>query len=178
MTQHSRPHVGLIVFGALMIAGCDQVRTLSEPPVTTISSGTVEANAEVEYVIDGDTIDVLIDGREERVRLIGIDTPETKKPNTPIECFGPEATTFTKSLLPVGTPVRLERDIVNRDDFGRLLAYVYRAADGIFVNYEVLRQGFGTPLSIAPNTTHIDLFVDAARAAEADDVGIWSACGE
>lgn len=168
----------LIPAVALLIAGCDPVKNPTEPAVTTISPGTVEANAEVEFVIDGDTIDVFIDGREERVRLIGIDTPETKKPNTPIECFGPEATSFTESLLPVGTPVRLERDIVNRDDFGRLLAYVYRAEDGIFVNYEVLRQGFGTPLSIAPNTTHIDLFVDAARAAEANDVGIWSACGE
>lgn len=162
---------------ALLIGGCDRAKTPTESPATTISPGAVEANAEVEYIVDGDTIDVLIDGREERVRLTGIDTPETKKPNTPIECFGPEATTFTKSLLPIGTPIRLERDIVNRDDFGRLLAYVYRAADGIFVNYEVIRQGFATPLSIEPNTTHIDLFVDAARSAEADDVGIWSACG-
>jgi micrococcal nuclease len=170
--------VWLVAAVALSIAGCGPVKNLAEPAVTTISPGGVEANAEVEFVIDGDTIDVFIDGTEERVRLIGIDTPETKKPNTPIECFGPEATSFTESLLPVGTPVRLERDIVNRDDFGRLLAYVYRAEDGIFVNYEVLRQGFGTPLSIAPNTTHIDLFVDAARAAEANDVGIWSACGE
>jgi micrococcal nuclease len=170
--------VWLVAAVALSIAGCGPVKNLTEPAVTTISPGAVEANAEVEFVIDGDTIDVFIDGTEERVRLIGIDTPETKKPNTPIECFGPEATSFTESLLPVGTPVRLERDIVNRDDFGRLLAYVYRAEDGIFVNYEVLRQGFGTPLSIAPNTTHIDLFVDAARAAEANDVGIWSACGE
>jgi micrococcal nuclease len=168
--------VWLVAVVAILIAGCDDVKKLTEQPVTTISPGAVEANAEVDFVIDGDTIDVLIDGTEERVRLIGIDTPETKKPNTPIECFGPEATSFTTSLLPVGTPVRLERDIVNRDHFGRLLAYVYRAGDGIFVNYEVLRQGFGTPLSIEPNTTHIELFVDAARTAEASDVGIWSVC--
>ena len=94
----------------------------------------------------------MIDGREERIRLIGIDTPETKRPDTDIECFGPEASAFTESLLPVGTPVRIERDTVNRDDYGRLLGYVYRADDGIFVNYELVRQGFAQPLSIEPNT--------------------------
>ena len=127
-------------------------------------------------VIDGDTIDVSIQGRIERIRLIGIDTPETKRPNTPIECFGPEATAFTESLLPVGTPIRIERDTVGRDDFGRLLGYVYRADDGIFVNYEIVRQGFATPLTIRPNDTFETLFVDAATRAERDDVGLWSAC--
>lgn len=144
---------------------------------STSGPAAVEANATVAYVVDGDTIDALIDGREERVRLIGIDTPETKRPDTPIECFGPEATAFTESLLPVGTPIRIERDTVNRDDFGRLLGYVYRAEDGIFVNYESVRQGYATPLTIEPNDTHAALFVDAARAAEADDVGLWSTCG-
>lgn len=146
-------------------------------PSTTITPGVVEANATVEYVVDGDTIDAIIDGREERIRLIGIDTPETKRRDFPIECFGPEATAFTESLLPVGTPIRIERDTVNRDDFGRLLGYVYRADDGVFVNYESIRQGFATPLTIEPNDVHAPLFVEAARAAEADDVGLWSACG-
>ncbi len=155
------------------IAGCDST---SEPATTARSLEAVEANATVGYVVDGDTIDVVIDGREERVRLIGIDTPETKKRNTPIECFGPEASAFTESLLPVGTPVRVERDTVNRDDFGRLLGYVYRADDGIFVNYEIVRQGFAQPLTIEPNSTHAELFVDASRAAERADLGLWGAC--
>ncbi len=87
--------------------------------------------ATVTDVIDGDTIDVEIGGRTERVRLIGIDTPETKKPNSPIECYGPEASAFTASLLPVGTEVRIERDVVGRDDYGRLLGYVHLVdADG------------------------------------------------
>ncbi len=168
---------GCIAVAAMVAvgAGCDSTATA---PTTTVARGALEANAVVEYVVDGDTIDATIDGREERVRLIGIDTPETKRPETPIECFGPEASAFTESLLPVGTPIRIERDTVNRDDFGRLLGYVYRAADGVFVNYESIRQGFATPLTIEPNTTYVDLFVDAARAAEADDVGLWSACKE
>ncbi len=168
------------VTGALVVvaAGCDAIGGESSP--TTVSPGTVEANATVEFVIDGDTIDAVLDGpggpTEERVRLIGIDTPETKRPDTPVECFGPEATAFVESLLPVGTPIRIERDVVGRDDFGRLLGYVFRADDGVFVNYEVVRLGFGTPLSIEPNTTYRELMVDAAIAAEADDLGLWAAC--
>ncbi|MEL6891819.1 MAG: thermonuclease family protein [Actinomycetota bacterium] len=157
-------------------------RTEGDAPATstTISPGTVDANATVEFVIDGDTIDAIIEApggpTEERIRLIGIDTPETKRPDTPIECFGPEATEFVERLLPVGTPIRVERDVVARDDFGRLLGYVYRADDGLFVNHEVIRRGYGTPLSIEPNTTHRELMVDAARAAETDDLGLWVAC--
>ena len=144
--------------------------------ITTPSDGVLDANAVIDRVVDGDTVDVVIDGREERVRLIGIDTPETKKRDTPIECWGPEASAFTESLLPAGTSVRIERDVVGRDDYGRLLGYVYLVDDGVFVNYELVRQGFATPLSIGPNTTFASLFVDAARAAESDDVGLWANC--
>jgi len=169
---------GSFLAGAVAVlagaAGCDAG---GSSPETTVSPGAIEPNATVDYVVDGDTVDVLIGGREERIRLIGIDTPETKRPDTDIQCYGPEATAFTESLLPVGTPVRIERDTVNRDDFGRLLGYVYRADDGIFVNYELVRQGFAQPLSIEPNTTYRDLFVGAARAAEEADVGLWRACG-
>lgn len=136
----------------------------------------MEANATVDFVVDGDTVDFIIDGREERVRLIGIDTPETKKPNTPIECFGPEASAFTEDLLPVGTPVRIERDMVGRDDYGRVLGYVHRASDGVFVNYEIVRQGFAQPLSIEPNITYEQLFVEAARSAETGNTGLWETC--
>jgi micrococcal nuclease len=138
-------------------------------------------SAVVEHVVDGDTIDVRIGGRLERVRLIGIDTPETKKPNSPIECFGPEASAFTTSLLPVGTPVRIERDVVGRDDYGRLLGYVYVGDHAgrrgeLFVNEEIIRRGYATPLSIEPNTTFARTFAAAARDAEADDMGLWASC--
>jgi micrococcal nuclease len=163
----------LLTVGAL--AGCDALG--ASATTTTVSApGGLEANGVIDFVIDGDTVDVIINGNEERVRLIGIDTPETKKRDSPIECFGPEATEFTQRLLPVGTPVYIERDVVNRDDFGRLLGYVYRAADGIFVNYEIMRQGFVQPLTIPPNDIFAELFADAARAAEADDAGLWAAC--
>jgi micrococcal nuclease len=144
--------------------------------LSTASDSVAQANAVVELVVDGDTIDVTIDGDTERVRLIGIDTPETKKPDTPVECFGPEATAFSQSLLTPGTPVRLERDVVGRDDYGRILAYLYRASDGILVNYEIIRQGFARPLTIPPNDSYAEQFVQAARAAERDDAGLWSSC--
>lgn len=155
------------------LAGCDGS---AAEPVTSLLPGGVEANATVTHHVDGDTVDVDIDGREERLRLIGVDTPETKKRDTPIECFGPEASAFTEELLPVGTPVRIERDVVGRDDYGRLLGYLYRSEDGIFVNYELMRQGYAQTLSIAPNDAHAELFADAALAAEADGAGLWTAC--
>ncbi len=138
--------------------------------------------ATVDHVVDGDTIDVEIAGRTERVRLIGIDTPETKKPNSPIECFGPEASAFTASLLPEGAEVRLERDIVSRDDYGRLLGYIHLvdAADpdetGTFVNLEIIEQGYARPLTIEPNSTFARDFAAAAGRAERADLGLWAAC--
>ena len=138
--------------------------------------------AVVTHVVDGDTIDVEIGGRTERVRLIGIDTPETKKPNTPIECWGPEASAFTASLLPEGTEVRIERDIVGRDDYGRLLGYVHlvEAADtdgmGTFVNMQIIEQGFARPLTIEPNSTFAREFADAAGRAALAELGMWGAC--
>jgi micrococcal nuclease len=142
----------------------------------TTSTGALTANATVVYVTDGDTVGVEIDGVEERVRLIGIDTPETKKPDTPVQCFGPEATAFTKSLLPKGTALHVERDVEARDVYGRLLAYVYRSDDGLFVNLEIIGQGFARPLTIPPNVAHATDFVTAARNAEATNVGLWAGC--
>ncbi len=140
-----------------------------------------DGRAVVTHVVDGDTIDVEIGGRTERIRLIGIDTPETKKPDTPIECYGPEASAFTAALLPVGAEVRIERDVVARDDYGRLLGYVHRLGeDGgisdVFVNMEIVERGFARPLTIEPNSTFAREFAAAAGRAERDDLGLWAAC--
>ena len=136
------------------------------------------ANAVVERVVDGDTIQVDIDGRSETVRLIGIDTPETKKPDTPVECYGPEASARLAELLPPGTPVRLERDIDSRDKYRRLLAYVHREPDDLFVNAALIDEGLARPYPFEPNTTFADQFATAADLARANGVGLWSACTE
>ena len=169
----------LVAAASGLLGACGGGAAPAAPPTT----GAVEANATVDHIVDGDTVDVVVDGVEERVRLIGIDTPEIahaasgSRPEQVAECFGDEAKTYTESLLAVGTPVRLERDVVARDDYGRLLAYVYRASDGVLVNYEIIRHGYAQPLTIPPNVAFSDLMVDAARQAERDDTGLWSVCG-
>ena len=113
---------------------------------------------------------------EETVRLIGIDTPETVKPNTPVECFGPEASERTKALLPAGTKVRVERDIEARDRYGRLLAYLRRINDGLFVNESLVTDGYATPLRIEPNVAYAVDFARAAEQARAAQLGLWAVC--
>ena len=93
-----------------------------------------------------------------------------------MECFGPEATAFTESWLPEGTSLHVQRDVEARDVYGRLLAYVYCSNDGMFVNLEIVGQGYARPLTIPPNVAHADEFVVAAREAEATDVGLWAGC--
>jgi micrococcal nuclease len=136
-----------------------------------------DGRATVVRVIDGDTIVLDIAGTQEHVRLIGIDTPETKKPDHPVECFGPEASARTGELLPPGTEVRLERDVEPRDRFDRLLAYVFRASDGLFIERSLLDDGYAGPLTIAPNTAHRDELEAASAGARRRGAGLWSACG-
>jgi micrococcal nuclease len=130
----------------------------------------------IERVVDGDTVIAKIGGRTERVRLIGVDTPESVKPNTPVQCYAEEASAFTARLLPPGTPVRLERDAEARDVYGRLLAYVYRSGDGLFVNRELAEDGYARVLTIAPNVAHEADFVAAARDARNAARGLWGQC--
>jgi micrococcal nuclease len=134
------------------------------------------ANAVVVSVVDGDTIVVRIGGRQEHVRLIGIDTPETVAPNKPVMCFGKEASKETAALLPVGTAVELVRDVEARDDYARLLAYVYRQPDGLFVNLALAEGGFADVLSIPPNTAYAGAFRAAVAAARAARRGLWGGC--
>jgi len=134
------------------------------------------ANGRIVKVIDRDTVDVSMSGRTERVRLIGVDTPETKKPNTPIQCFGPEASKHISELLPVGTPVLVQRDVEARDPYGRLLGYVYRTSDNLFVNQDLIVNGFARPLSIAPNTAFAGEFATLAQTAQNSKIGLWGEC--
>lgn len=128
-------------------------------------------------VVDGDTIRVRLQGTDEPVRLIGIDTPETHGRGGLRECFGAEATARMEALLPEGTKVRLVRDVEARDHYGRLLAYVYRASDGMFVNLVMAREGYATTLTYPPNVAHVDEFVGAVRTARIAQLGLWRKCG-
>jgi micrococcal nuclease len=126
-------------------------------------------------VVDGDTIHVRVDGREETVRYIGVDTPESVKPGTPVQCFAKKASAFNHRLVD-GEKVRLVRDAESRDRYGRLLAYVYRARDNRFVNATLVRRGYAVPLTIPPNVAHAEQFRDLASAARRAGRGLWSSC--
>jgi micrococcal nuclease len=120
---------------------------------------------------------VRLGGHEERVRLLGIDTPETHKPDAPVECFGPEAADRLGSLLPAGTVVRLVRDIEARDRYDRLLAYVYRDRDGLFVDLAMVADGYAGTLTISPNVAHRAELDRAAADARSAQRGLWHTCG-
>jgi micrococcal nuclease len=162
--------MGRTVLVAALIAmavGCDSARL-----ATTASEG----EATVVRVVDGDTLVADFAGREEKVRLIGIDTPESVKPNTPVECFGKEASHHLEDLLPEGTAIRVERDVEARDEYGRLLGYVYRSKDDLFVNRAQTEDGFADLLTFPPNVAHTDDFTAAVAAARAANRGLWASC--
>jgi micrococcal nuclease len=129
--------------------------------------------AQVVRAIDGDTIEVRLDGRSEDVRYIGIDTPETVKPGTPVQCFGPRAHRFNARLV-TGRRVRLDFDAERRDVYGRLLAYVHLGRR--FVNAVLVRRGLARTLEIAPNTSFAPRFRRLEMAAARAGRGLWGAC--
>jgi micrococcal nuclease len=146
---------------------------LLRPWEPTAADGPDGARAYVTRAVDGDTIEARIDGRVEDVRYIGVDTPETVKPGTPVQCFGHRASDFDRRLVE-HRRVRLVFGVERRDVYGRLLAYVYIGHR--FVNEELVRRGLARTLEIPPNTLHNALFrrleLGAARAGR----GLWGAC--
>ena len=134
------------------------------------------ADATVVRVVDGDTIRVrLAGGAIERVRYIGVDTPESVKPGTPVQCYAEAAAAFNRRLV-AGRSVRLVGDVESRDRYGRLLAYVYRRPDGLFVNAELARLGYARPLTIPPDVRFAGRFRALADAARQAGRGLWAAC--
>lgn len=165
--------VALAVLVAVIAGGCGG----DDGDGTTGAATTSPGDAVVVRAVDGDTLVVLVDGAEERVRLIGIDTPETKDPRRPVQCFGEEAAARTSALLPPGTAVRLVRDVELRDRFDRLLAYVYRADDDLFVNLTLAREGYAAAATYPPNVAHTEAITAAAASARREGRGLWGACG-
>jgi micrococcal nuclease len=133
------------------------------------------APARVLRVVDGDTIHVRLDGRDETVRYIGVDTPESVKPHTPVQCFA-KAASAANARLVRGRTVRVVPGAEARDRYGRLLAYVYRAGDGAFVNARLLAWGYARTLTIAPNDRFATRFAAVERAARKAGRGLWSRC--
>ena len=129
----------------------------------------------VTQVIDGDTIKVTLEGREETVRLLSIDTPETKAPGQAVECYGPEASQHLTDLL-TNQSVRLEVDSLqgDRDRYGRLLRYLY-LPDGTFVNALMVQQGFARIYS-KTGSDQLEYIRTLESAARASHLGLWGQC--
>lgn len=131
----------------------------------------------VDHYVDGDTIAVNMDGTVETIRFIGIDTPETHKPDTPVQCYGPAAAAHTQDVIKAaGGKVRLVSDSLstNRDRYNRLLRYVY-LPDGTNVNELNVQQGYAFYYPYFPFTKS-DQFKAYEQAAMAAKKGLWSAC--
>lgn len=154
-----------------------------EGPARAPTPGTTLGReaATIIRVIDGDTVDVEVGGRRERLRLIGLDTPESVDPRRPVECFGREASARAKALLPAGARVQLEADATQgeRDRYGRLLRYIV-LADGRNFAEVMIRDGYGFEYTFRFPYRYQDAFKAAQREARANERGLWKpgACPE
>ena len=131
----------------------------------------------VERVVDGDTVIVhLEDGTRERVRLLLIDTPESVKPDTEVQPFGEEASDFAKELMPEGETVELERGNPERDDYDRMLDYIW--ADDDNVNQLLVEEGYArVGFVYEPNTKYLEELEQAQEEAKEHGENIWSIPG-
>ena len=145
---------------------------IPEQPVPTSDESKTLHPAKVDRVVDGDTIKIFFEGDSDRVRLIGIDTPESVAPdenrNVP---YGKIASEFTKEKLE-GKDIELEFDVKERDEYGRLLAYVY--LDGVMFNKTLLDEGHAQIYTFPPNVKYVELFEEAQKAAREAGNGIWN----
>jgi micrococcal nuclease len=164
---------------ATLPAAAPAPRSLGDLPPALINDVKVPVErlqglprARVVRAVDGDTVIVQTDGREHRLRLIGVDTPESVDPRRPVQPYGKAAAAFTSNVL-TGRTVYLELDVEERDQYGRLLAYLY-LEDGTFFNALLLRAGFAHVLTIPPNVKYADLFQEMARRARAESRGLWA----
>ena len=155
----------LVAAAAVLARPWEQVHLGGEPPRS--------ATAYVLRAVDGDTIEVRLDGEREDVRYIGVDTPETVKPGTPVQCFGPRAHRFNARLV-THRRVRLVFGVERRDVYDRLLGYVY--LDHRFVNAELARRGLARTLTIPPNDRFARRFKRLENAAARAGRGLWGSC--
>ncbi len=158
---------------------CEELPSGAAPAMWTSQVPSGSQPVALIEVTDGDTIRVDVEGREEPVRLILIDAPETHDPNNPPECFGQEATTYLSWLLSLGGDLYLEPDVSDRDRFGRLLRYVWLDfGDGevYFVNEAMVRAGYAAFSTFPPDVKYVEEIREAAQFAREYGYGLWSGC--
>lgn len=163
----------LVALGNVLIA--DDLKPSTDSPRATSDAAKLGArNAKVLRAVDGDTILVRdAGGGTERVRYIGVDTPESVKPDTPVQCYGHEASSYNRSLVQ-GKTVRLVPDREPEDKYGRSLAFVY--VGNTLVQAELLKNGYARTIEIEPNTSKAEYFAGLERVAIRTNKGLWRAC--
>lgn len=175
MTRRQRKLAGLIV--PLIVAGL----TLAGQQLGWFDEAAkqVQQNDPGLYAVtrfsDGDTITIDMNGQKETIRMIGVDTPETHDPDTPVQCYGPAASAYTKNLIG-NNKVRLEADPTNqnRDRYNRLLRYVY-LPDGRLVQAEIIKNGYGFAYTLFPFTKSKE-FAGLQDQAKTQTKGLWGNC--
>lgn len=181
MTKRDMRLVQAAVLAVLTLAYIG-FRSLPRDGKAAISAPAQSEFYVVSRVVDGDTLKL---SNGERVRLIGVDTPEVHPSDkltrdakrsgmdlAGIQALGKRASDYTKSLV-AGKRVRLEYDVTRRDRHGRLLAYVY-LDDGTFVNAKIIEDGYGQIMTVQPNVRHVDLFLKLERDARERGRGLWA----
>jgi len=158
---------------------CEELPSGAAPALWTTQVPSGSQPVALVEVTDGDTIRVDVEGKEERVRLILIDAPETRDPNNPPECFGQEATSYLSWLLSLSGDLYLETDVSDRDQFGRLLRYVWLDFGGgevYLVNEALVRAGYAAFSTFPPDVRYVEEIREAGQFAREHGYGLWSGC--
>lgn len=175
MSRYQRRVKKILIAGVitLVIAAAQNQGYLK--PVVKKAVETQPGLYQVTSFADGDTFSVDMNGTTEKIRLIGVDTPETHDPRKSVQCFGQAASAFTKNLV-ANNRVRLEADPTNtdRDRYNRLLRYVY-LPDGRLVNAEIIKQGYGFAYTYFP-FTKLEEFRAYEKLAREGNLGLWGDC--
>lgn len=164
----------IVASGALAIRLADRVPdidSLLKPQFVNNPSLMRDVPATVKRVIDGDTIEL---ASGEKVRYIGVDTPEKVSPTVSTQCFADEASRYNQSLVE-GKNVRLSQDTSARDRYGRLLAYVY-LEDGRFLNEELVKNGYAFSSAYPPDIANQRVLEQAQESARSQSLGLWKQC--
>jgi endonuclease YncB( thermonuclease family) len=164
-----------VLISVVVLAGLMLSKTNLANKITRSVNVSQPGYYSINHFVDGDTIAVNMDGQVETVRMIGIDTPETHKPNTPVQCYGEAAASYTKQLIGSNS-VRLQADPINtnRDRYGRLLRYVY-LPDGRMVETELIKNGYAFSYTQFPFEKKDD-FNQLEMQAKDGAVGLWGKC--
>ncbi|NHN28473.1 thermonuclease family protein [Paenibacillus agricola] len=161
MNNFKRILAGLLM--VVLLAGC-------QLQATPASSATGRDQVKVTRIVDGDTLEILLNGKKEKLRLIGVDTPETKKANTPVMFYGEEAAQYTKKRLDQKM-IELEWDVDRKDQYDRLLAYVW--IEGELFNRALIREGYARLATFPPNVRYVDKFKLDQEDARKKQKGLW-----